>query len=74
MGIVLNFSGWFIGIGAEVSESQTTRQFFEHVSLVGHFHSFLEGTIRTSALVFIFSVIGLFVFLAERVVESNRWR
>lgn len=74
MGIVLNLMGWFIGMGAEVSETQLGRQFFEHVSLVSHLTAFLEGTVRTSALVFIFSVIGLFIFLAERVVESNRWR
>jgi ABC-2 type transport system permease protein len=74
MAVILNIAIWFVGIGAEVSDSQTLREFFEHVSLNGHLSAFLEGTVRTSALVFLLSVMGLFVFLAERVVESNRWR
>jgi ABC-2 type transport system permease protein len=74
MAVILNISIWFIGIGAEVTDSQVIRQFFEHVSLNGHLAAIVEGTVRTSALVFLLSVIGLFVFLAERVVEANRWR
>ena len=74
MAVIMNISIWFIGIGADVSDSQALRQFFEHISLNGHLSAFVEGTVRTSALVFLASVMGLFVFLAERVVESNRWR
>lgn len=74
MAVIMNISIWFVGIGAEVSDSQVMRQFFEHISLNGHLSAFVEGTIRTSALVFLMSIMGLFVFLAERVVESNRWR
>lgn len=74
MAVIMNISIWFVGIGAEVSDSQALCEFFEHVSLNGHLSAFVEGTIRTSALVFLLSVMGLFVFLAERVVESNRWR
>lgn len=74
MAVIMNISIWFVGIGAEVSDSQILRQFFEHISLNAHLSAFVEGTLRTSALVFLLSVMGLFVFLAERVVESNRWR
>jgi ABC-2 type transport system permease protein len=72
--IALNLSIWFIGAGAELSDNQTVRQVFEHISINTHLSSWAEGTIRTSALVFIFSLIALFCFLAERVVESARWR
>lgn len=74
MAVFMNLSIWFIQVGAEVSDSQVLRQFFEHISLNGHLSAFVEGTVRTSALVFLASVMGLFIFLAERVVESNRWR
>jgi ABC-2 type transport system permease protein len=74
MAVIMNIAIWFIGIGAEVSDGQVLRQFFEHISLNSHLASFVEGTVRTSALVFLASVMGLFIFLSERVVESNRWR
>lgn len=74
MSVILNVSIWFIGIGVEAVDSQTARQIFEHISLNTHLSGLVEGTIRTSGLVFLFSLIGLFVFLTERVIESSRWR
>lgn len=72
--VVMNISIWFIGVGAEVVDSEAGRKIFEHISLSTHLSSLVEGTIRTNALVFFFSLIVLFCFLAERVVESSRWR
>lgn len=72
--VVFNVSIWFVGIGVEMTDSQTIRQIIEHVSINTHLSSLVEGTIRTSAIVFLISVIALFCFLAERVVESSRWR
>lgn len=72
--VILNVSIWFIGIGSEVMDSQTARKVFEHVSLNSHLSSLVEGTIRTNGLIFFVSIIVLFCFLAERVVESSRWR
>ncbi|QDK46413.1 ABC transporter permease [Bdellovibrio sp. ZAP7] len=74
MSVILNVSIWFIGIGAEVVDSEVARKIFEHVSLSTHLSSLVEGTIRTNGLVFFGSLIVLFCFLAERVVESSRWR
>lgn len=74
MSVILNVSVWFVGIGAEVADSEAGRKVFEHISLSTHLTSLVEGTIRTSGLVFLLSLIGLFCFLAERVVESARWR
>lgn len=74
MSVILNVSIWFIGVGAEVVDSEVARKIFEHVSLSTHLSSLVEGTIRTNGLVFFGSVIVLFCFLAERVVESSRWR
>jgi len=72
--VVFNISIWFVGIGVEMTDSQTIRQVIEHVSINTHLSSLVEGTIRTSALVFLVSMVALFCFLAERVVESSRWR
>jgi ABC-2 type transport system permease protein len=74
MSVILNVSIWFVGIGAEVVDSEVARKVFEHVSLSTHLSSLVEGTIRTNGLVFFASLIVLFCFLSERVVESSRWR
>ncbi|WP_413584984.1 ABC transporter permease [Bdellovibrio sp. HCB274] len=74
MSVILNVSIWFVGIGAEVVDGELARKIFEHVSLSTHLSSLVEGTIRTNGLVFFGSLIVLFCFLSERVVESSRWR
>lgn len=74
MAVILNMSVWFIGIGVDVVDSPAARKVFEHIALNQHLVSLVEGTIRTSTLVFLFSLIFLFCFLCERVVESSRWR
>ena len=72
--VILNVSIWFVGIGSEVMDGEVSRKVFEHISLSTHLSSLVEGTIRTNGLIFFFSLIVLFCFLAERVVESSRWR
>lgn len=74
LAVIFNMAVWFIGIGADVVDSATARQIFEHISINQHIVSLAEGTIRTNSLVFLFSLIFLFCFLCERVVESARWR
>lgn len=72
--VIFNVSIWFIGIGTEVVDSERARKIFEHVSLSSHLSGLVEGTVRTNGLIFFLSIIVLFCFLAERVVESSRWR
>jgi ABC-2 type transport system permease protein len=74
MAVLFNVAIWFVGIGGEVVDSSLGRKIFEHISLSQHLSSFVEGTIRSSTLVFFASLIFLFGFLTERVVESSRWR
>lgn len=74
MAVIFNMSVWFVGIGVDVVDSPLARQIFEHISLNQHLVGMVEGTLRTSSLVFFASVIFLFGFLCERVVESSRWR
>lgn len=74
MAVIFNILIWFFGMGVEVVDSPSVRAILEHISLNTHLSAMVEGTVRTSGLIFIFSVIFLFCFLAERVVESSRWR
>jgi ABC-2 type transport system permease protein len=74
MAVIFNISIWFLGMGVEVVDSNMARAVFEHISLNTHLSSMVEGTVRTSSLVFFASVVGLFCFLTERVVEAARWR
>lgn len=74
LSIVFNLSIWFIGALNESFDNPTSKKILEHLSINTHLAGMIEGTIRTSGLVFIFSLIFLFCFLSERVIESSRWR
>ena len=74
MAVIFNISIWFIGMGVDVVDSTTARAVFEHISLNQHLSGFVEGTIRTTGLIFFGSLIFLFCFLSERVIEASRWR
>lgn len=74
LAVMLNLGIWTIGMVVEVVDTGTVRQIFEHLSLNQHLVNLVEGTVRSSTLIFIGSLIFLFCFLAERVVESARWR
>jgi ABC-2 type transport system permease protein len=74
MAVILNVFIWFIGMGVDVVDSSLARAIFEHISLNQHLSALVEGTVRSTALVFFGSLIFLFGFLCERVVESTRWR
>lgn len=74
MAVIFNVSIWFVGIGVDVVDGSLARQIFEHISLNQHLSSMVEGTIRTTSLIYFASLIFLFSFLTERVVESSRWR
>lgn len=74
LAIVFNLSIWFIGSLSDVVESDWARRVVEHISLNTHLTSLIDGTLKTNGLVFILSVIVLFSFLAERMIESSRWR
>lgn len=74
LSVVLNVSIWFVGVGVDAVDNQIARNFFEHISLASHLSGLVEGVFRLQTLAFFLTAIGLFLFLAERVVESHRWR
>jgi ABC-2 type transport system permease protein len=52
------------GIGAVV----------QYLSVIRHYDDFTRGVIDTSALIYYFSFIALFIFLTVRSIDSMRWR
>ncbi len=74
VGIVFNISVWILGGFSELVESTTMKAVFDQISLNQHLQSLVEGVLRLNGVVFFASVIFLFCFLTERVIESARWR
>jgi ABC-2 type transport system permease protein len=74
MGLIFNILLWFISQGAGNESSPWLAGVMEYISLGQHFMGFILGSIKTKSIVFLASVIGLFIFLTQRVVESSRWR
>lgn len=74
LSIIFNLSIWFIGALNESFDEPHLKSILEHMSLNNHLAAMIEGTIRTNGLIFFFSLIFLFCFLTERVIESSRWR
>ena len=72
LGLIFNIFLWFISQGA--GENSTVSSILEYMSLGQHFMDFISGAVKLNAIVFFVSLMGLFVFLTQRVVESSRWR
>lgn len=74
LALIFNVMLWFVGAAADVSDSATTKEIWEHLNVGSHYMNFLKGTFSISGFVFFISVVTLFAFLTQRVVESARWR
>jgi len=74
LGIVFNISIWIFGGLSDVIDSPMLKPIVEQISLNFHLQSLVEGVIKTNGMVYFISIIALFLFLSERVIESSRWR
>lgn len=72
LGLIFNIMLWFLPQGA--GEGHLWSPVLEYLSIGQHFLSFIMGAIKLNATVFFVSLIGVFVFLTQRVIESSRWR
>lgn len=72
--IILSFGLWFVAWTTVAIDDPFWTQVFEHLSVAQHFGKFTMGQLQVSGIVFALSIIAIFCFLAERVVESARWR
>ena len=74
MALIFNIMLWFVGAAADSADNPIVKKVFEHMSVGMHYENFLKGGVSVSGLVFFCSMIFLFAFLTQRVVESARWR
>lgn len=74
MGVIFNLMLYLLSQGSGFSSGEIFTTFMKHVNLGEHFQQFIQGKITVPSLVFFLSVIGFFIFLTQRVVESSRWR
>lgn len=72
--IILSLGLWFIAWTSVVVENPVLQTVFEHLSVSQHFGEFMKGSIAITGFVFSLSIVAIYVFLTERVVESMRWR
>lgn len=73
LGVVFNLVFWLIGQGGGMGSSMIS-EVLDYMSLGPHYVGFLLGSIKVNSLVFVLSLIAIFVFFTQRVVESSRWR
>lgn len=74
MGLIFNLLLWFVGATVQGSNMPLLTSVVEYLGIGQHFMGFVGGAIKLNGLVFLLSVIVLFVFLTQRVIESSRWR
>lgn len=73
LGIVFNISIWIFGGLGEVVDSTWAKPVIDQISLNYHLQSLVEGVIKSNGIVYFLSIISLFLFLCERIIESTRW-
>jgi ABC-2 type transport system permease protein len=66
--------GAHIMMGAQLPETSMWRPILAYVDLSANFGDFQKGVIDRGRLVYLLSVVGFFLFVTTRVVESRRWR
>jgi ABC-2 type transport system permease protein len=63
---------WVLDLGSNASGG--VGAVVQYLSVIRHYDDFTRGVIDTSALIYYFSFIALFIFLTVRSIDSMRWR
>jgi ABC-2 type transport system permease protein len=71
--IFVVFGLFVLGIGEYIFEAGVLRDLCAHVSMSSQMEDFSKGIIDLRRIVFDVSLVGLFLFLSVRVVDSWRW-
>ena len=71
-GILLLF--WMVGWAADASEVQWITEVLFYLAIFNHFDPFVNGLIDSRDIVYYLTSIVFWIFLAHRVIESQRWR
>jgi ABC-2 type transport system permease protein len=67
------FALWFLGPAARYAPG-AAGELLSYLSLSHHFADFVRGIVDSRAVVYYLSVTALFLYLATRSVETDRWR
>ena len=63
---------WVLDLGSNASGG--VGAVVQYLSVIRHYDDFTRGIIDTSALIYYFSFIVLFIFMTVRSIDSMRWR
>ena len=63
---------WVLDLGSNASGG--IGAVVQYLSVIRHYDDFTRGIIDTSALIYYFGFIALFIFLTVRSIDSMRWR
>lgn len=74
MSIIFSLLLWFIAWSGVLADDSLWQTVLNHLSVSHHFGNLVKGVIETSSIVFFMSLVLLYCFLTQRVVESARWR
>ncbi len=67
------FGLWFLGFAGDFAPG-ALKELLTYLSLSSHFYDFMRGIIDTKAVVYYLSITALFLYLAIRSTEIDRWR
>jgi ABC-2 type transport system permease protein len=65
---------WLIGWASQGISGSVMGSFVSYLSVGEHFNKFVKGLIDTSAMIYLISLTITGLFLAHRIIESQRWR
>lgn len=65
---------WLVGWASLGASGTIMSSFISYLSIGEHFDKFVKGLIDTSDLIYLLSLASVGLFLAHRIVESQRWR
>ncbi len=74
LAIALNFGLWLVALLGQNTDDALVQLIVNHISVNFHFGNLMRGRVEVAGLVYMLSVISFFGFLAQRAVESMRWR
>ena len=74
LGIIFSIALFFVGLGGQFFSNPVLSSVAEYLSVSTHLDGFFRGNIVSSSIIFFFIVIGFFLFMTQRVIESSRWR
>lgn len=67
------FTLWFLGLASNFA-SGVLGELLSYLSLSRHFPDFVRGIVDTKAVVYYLSVAALFLYMAIKSIETDRWR